>query len=61
MEITMCEIFHCDHRGDRYCCHDCGGKGRCKNPCQNTPEKCGKSFIQEEEKRGHKNRTKKSN
>lgn len=39
-----CEIFHCDKRGDRYCCFYCWKKDKCKNPCHNNPEKCGKAF-----------------
>lgn len=43
-----CDIFHCDKRGDRYCCFFCNNKEKCKNPCMNNPEKCGKAFIKEE-------------
>ncbi len=46
--IYKCEIFHCDKRGDRYCCHYCDRKEKCKNPCLNHPERCGKAFEQEE-------------
>lgn len=42
-----CEIFHCDKRGDRYCCFYCYRKNICHNPCKNNPKKCGQSFIQE--------------
>lgn len=38
----FCEIFHCDRRGDRYCCHYC--KLRCKNHCLNDPARCEKGF-----------------
>lgn len=37
----MCEVFMCDHRGDRFCCHDCKDKEKCKNPCLNHPDRCG--------------------
>lgn len=36
-----CTRFHCDRRGDRYCCADCPLKSRCKNPCLNDPARCG--------------------
>lgn len=39
----MCSRFHCDKRGDRYCCADCAERkeGLCRNPCLNDPERCG--------------------
>lgn len=43
MEL-MCNIFYCDKRGDRYCCHECSRRGMCTNPCANDPKKCGQSF-----------------
>lgn len=39
-----CEIFHCDKRGDRYCCFYCEKKSKCNNPCLNYPDRCGKAF-----------------
>ena len=36
----MCRIFHCDYRGDRYCCRDCWNLNDCPNPCQNDPSRC---------------------
>lgn len=42
----MCELFFCDRRRERYCCEYCGYKKHCRNPCLNTPGKCGKDFIQ---------------
>lgn len=41
-----CEIFHCDKRGDRYCCFYCNRE--CKNPCHNNPERCGEAFEKED-------------
>ncbi len=37
-----CNVFHCDRRGDRYCCIDCPKtyKSKCCNPCQNDPSRC---------------------
>lgn len=37
-----CRTFHCDARGDRYCCADCPAKTKanCRNPCQNDPSRC---------------------
>lgn len=37
-----CNVFHCDRRGDRYCCIDCPKtyKSKCRNPCQNDPSRC---------------------
>lgn len=37
----MCQRFHCDARGDRYCCTDCPQRGICANPCLNHPLRCG--------------------
>ena len=39
----MCSRFHCDRRGDRYCCADCveRKRDRCRNPCLNDPARCG--------------------
>ena len=39
----MCSRFHCDKRGDRYCCADCveRKRDRCRNPCLNDPARCG--------------------
>ncbi len=39
----MCSRFHCDRRGDRYCCFDCveRKRDRCRNPCLNDPARCG--------------------
>lgn len=42
---VMCKIFHCDHRGDRYCCGFCPRRKKCKNPCLNNPSKCGQYFY----------------
>lgn len=39
-----CQIFHCDRRGDRYCCFYCERKKKCKNPCLNRPDRCGQAF-----------------
>lgn len=42
-EPRMCSRFHCDKRGDRYCCADCveRKRDRCRNPCLNDPSRCG--------------------
>ena len=37
----MCSRFHCDYRGDRYCCADCWSRKYCENPCLNDPIRCG--------------------
>ncbi|WP_300689260.1 hypothetical protein [uncultured Oscillibacter sp.] len=39
----MCSRFHCDKRGDRFCCADCveRKRDRCRNPCHNDPARCG--------------------
>lgn len=37
----MCSRFHCDYRGDRYCCADCWSRKYCENPCLNDPSRCG--------------------
>ncbi len=41
--VRICELFNCDRRKGHYCCADCGYRksGRCVNPCQNDPKKCG--------------------
>lgn len=36
----MCKVFHCDMRGDRFCCADCPKRFRCSNPCENDPSRC---------------------
>ncbi len=38
-----CRTFHCDRRGDRFCCVDCPNtcKTKCRNPCRNDPSRCG--------------------
>ena len=38
-----CSRFHCDKRGDRFCCADCVERKRdhCRNPCLNDPCRCG--------------------
>jgi|GEM_PF-1750133 len=39
--ILMCTHFNCDHRRGNYCCFQCQKIGTCKNPCYNSPLKCG--------------------
>lgn len=39
--ILMCTHFNCDHRHGNYCCFQCQKIGTCKNPCYNSPLKCG--------------------
>lgn len=34
-------LFNCDRRHGNVCCADCGFRPKCKNSCQNEPEKCG--------------------
>ena len=36
----MCSRFHCDYRGDRYCCADCWNRHDCSNRCLNDPSRC---------------------
>lgn len=43
-----CRTFHCDARGDRYCCADCWMRADCPNPCLNHPSRCG---LENKEKR----------
>lgn len=38
-----CKIFNCDKRHGHYCCAECPRQSRCKNPCQNSPGRCGQS------------------
>ena len=42
-----CRLFHCDKRGDRYCCADCPEKKRdcCRNPCLNDPSRCNQEDV----------------
>lgn len=42
-----CALFNCDRRHGNFCCQDCGYKKahKCKNPCLNGPERCGKAII----------------
>lgn len=37
----MCNIFNCDKRHGSYCCADCPQRDKCRNPCLNSPERCG--------------------
>lgn len=39
--ILMCTHFNRDHRRGNYCCFQCQKFGTCKNPCYNSPLKCG--------------------
>ena len=39
--IMMCTHFNCDHRRGNYGCFQCQKIGTCKNPCYNSPLKCG--------------------
>lgn len=36
-----CKLFNCDMRHGNYCCAECPHRIRCKNPCQNSPKRCG--------------------
>lgn len=38
---VMCTRFNCDHHRGNYCCFQCQKIGTCKNPCYNSPLKCG--------------------
>lgn len=40
-KTRMCTLFNCDRRHGNVCCADCGNRQKCKNSCQNDPEKCG--------------------
>ena len=37
-----CSIFNCDKKHMNQCCALCPDVGRCKNPCLNHPDRCGK-------------------
>lgn len=37
-----CSIFNCDKKHMNQCCALCPDLGRCKNPCLNHPDRCGK-------------------
>lgn len=39
----LCIIFNCDRRHGSYCCADCHIRDNCKNPCLNSPERCGQA------------------
>jgi len=36
-----CKQFYCDVKRERVCCRDCENRKSCKNPCLNSPDKCG--------------------
>lgn len=36
-----CKLFNCDKRHGHYCCSSCHLRSKCKNPCQNNPDRCG--------------------
>lgn len=41
-----CAIFNCDHCRGNICCADCINKPKCKNPCLNNPQQCGRVKIE---------------
>ena len=45
-----CKLFNCDKKHGNQCCSYCKDKEKCRNPCQNTPTKCGQLKEQEKEK-----------
>lgn len=57
-EPRMCSRFHCDYRGDRYCCRDCWNRVNCTNPCLNGPTRCGLVDDGARIAQGHKRREK---
>lgn len=44
-----CKTFHCDARGDRFCCADCWQRRDCLSPCLNHPTRCK---LEDTEKKG---------
>lgn len=54
-KTRMCTLFNCDRRHGNVCCADCGYRQKCKNSCQNEPEKCG-CVREKEENRSHKSK-----
>lgn len=38
-----CKIFNCDKVRKSQCCAGCPRRSRCKNPCLNSPERCGQT------------------
>lgn len=38
-----CKIFNCDKVHKHMCCARCPRRSRCKNPCLNSPERCGQT------------------
>ena len=36
-----CKQFYCDTMRERTCCYECPTRKKCKNPCLNSPDKCG--------------------
>ena len=40
-----CKIFNCDLKHGNQCCFYCKEKERCKNPCENNPDKCKEFYI----------------
>ena len=48
-----CKLFNSDKRHGHYCCSSCHLRSKCKNPCQNSPDRCGQrrpETVQELEK-----------
>lgn len=39
--MKQCRLFNCDKKHGNFCCADCEIKKQCKNPCLNSPQKCG--------------------
>lgn len=38
-----CKIFNCDRKHGSICCARRPDRGRCRNPCLNSPDRCGQS------------------
>lgn len=45
-----CTAFHCDERGDRFCCADCWMRRDCANPCMNHPTRCKLEDLKRKER-----------
>ena len=45
IKVGGCQLGDCKRRKGDYCYAECGNRSRCRDACQNNPQKCG-CYIQ---------------
>lgn len=55
-KVIMCRYFNCDRRHGHFCCSQCPHIEKCRNPCINSPLRCGlaKEVEKNENQKNHK-------